>query len=391
MSITKKHSYHPWGIFVVLLLIAVLCLMVINDWIDQKDNVEANDTIPYETSPEIAVSDSESATAPSSIRQITDESYISEYDLRVIGFLEPEVWAVMDADNRAFILGQTTYNESHRYGISPRIHVDVADLGWSMKNESVKIDDIFLFECDKYAFGWQPDEYFPSITIDRKLLENLDPSEALFVCHKAFYYAYARHLLDLQDQEKLPERYNNCKEQLAQYREDLAKNEAGSTYTYTLLEDDSISFGLSRVEYYYGFGTPVKDSAFYESQLRRCWRVCLNGIYKKDLLHLLADEMSEYHSAGFTYRIANSEDAKEEYRSQSNHEYTFIEMNDDLLWNGDPLDCVDVLVRAMLPAISENYYTKYNEELDWQEWEIKTSYLAWKRLMGLIEEHRTRL
>lgn len=387
MSITKKHSYRPWGIFAVLLLISVLCLTVINNWIEQKDNVEVNDSISSETSPEIDFSESESSIAPSSIRQITDESYISEYDLRVIGFLEPEVWAVMDADNRAFILGQTTYNESHRYGISPRIHVDVADLGWSLKNENVKMDDIFLFECDKYAFGWQPDEYFPSITIDRKLLENLDPSEALFVCHKALYYAYARYLLDLQDQEKLPERYSNCKEQLTQYREDLALHDEGGSCTNTLLENDAVSFGISCVEYYYGFIIPDDENSFYERQIRRYWRVCLNEFYKKDMLHLLVDEMSEFYTTGVTYRIANSEAALEEYRSQSDQEYAFIQMDDDLLNSGDPLDCIAVLVQAMVPTVAENYFVKSGEELDQQKWCVTASRLAWERLMGILKEN----
>lgn len=327
------------------------------------------------------------AELPTDIRAALVDSYVSAYDLRAICFFRPEVWSVLDADGRAYALEKTTKNESAYYGIEPGIGVDVDDMMWEAFGTS-QVNGPYLLDCNRSAFGWQPDELYPYITIDRNLLMTLRADEALFVCHKAFYYGYVRSLLQLLDQGNLPERYSRCVDQLERYRVDLKHDDR--TLTYTELEKDAIAYGLRGAEYYYGFTVPDDENSLFERQMRALWSDCFNQYYKKDLLNLLADEMSEYYALENVFRIISSDGERVEYPDQDQRMYTFVHMDEELLYEGDPLDCIDLLVQAMLPGIAEKNRAEYQRDIDWTTWEEIVGRTAWERLMGLIEEQEAK-
>lgn len=319
------------------------------------------------------------AEKPADIRFIENESYISEYSLATNGFFQPEVWSVLNADCRAFILESTTNNESNRYGISPRFCVFPENLGFSFDAEA---DESYLLKCDRTAFGWMPDDLYPCILIDSDLLEHLDAQDALFVCYKAFYYAYARYLVSLLDENRLPEQYEECIEQIRQYRDDLVTFDTNGSYVYTMLEDDAIGFGIDYSNYYYSYIFPDDLTVLSDRYLRIYWRECLNGVFKRELLQQLADELSVAYHTGTSYQIVSTD--AQALEAEQRGDCACIMIDEELLENGDATKCIAPIVEALYPQAAAYVQSSFNTEMSIERWSSDATEDAWLCLKHIL-------
>lgn len=313
------------------------------------------------------------------IQDIRNESYISEYSLATNGFFQPEVWSALDADCRAFILESTTNNESNRYGISPRFCVFPENLGFSVDAEA---DESYLLKCDRTAFGWMPDDLYPCILIDSDLLEHLDAQDALFVCYKAFYYAYARYLVSLLDENRLPEQYEECIEQIRQYRDDLVTFDTSDSYVYTMLEDDAIGFGIDYSNCYFSYIFPDDLTVLSDRYLRIYWRECLNGVFKRELLQQLSDELSVAYHTGTSYQIVSTDAQALEAEQRS--DCTCIMIDEELLENGDATKCIAPIIGALYPQAAAYVQSSFNTEMSIERWRSDATEDAWLRLKQIL-------
>lgn len=313
------------------------------------------------------------------IQDIRNESYISEYSLATNGFFQPEVWSVLNADCRAFILESTTNNESNRYGISPRFCVFPENLGFSVDAEA---DESYLLKCDRTAFGWMPDDLYPCILIDSDLLEHLDAQDALFVCYKAFYYAYTRYLVSLLDENRLPEQYEECIEQIRQYRDDLVTFDTSDSYVYTMLEDDAIGFGIDYSNYYYSYIFPDDLTVLSDRYLRIYWRECLDGVFKQELLQQLADELSVAYHTGISYQIVSTDEQALE--AEQRGDCACIMIDEELLENGDATKCIAPIVEALYPQAAAYVQSSFNTEMSIERWRSDVTEDAWLRLKQIL-------
>lgn len=313
------------------------------------------------------------------IQDIRNESYISEYSLATNGFFQPEVWSVLNADCRAFILESTTNNESNRYGISPRFCVFPENLGFSVDAEA---DESYLLKCDRTAFGWMPDDLYPCILIDSDLLEHLDAQDALFVCYKAFYYAYTRYLVSLLDENRLPEQYEECIEQIRQYRDDLVTFDTSDSYVYTMLEDDAIGFGIDYSNYYYSYIFPDDLTVLSDRYLRIYWRECLNGVFKQELLQQLADELSVAYHTGISYQIVSTD--AQALEAEQRGDCACIMIDEELLENGDATKCIAPIVEALYPQAAAYVQSSFNTEMSIERWRSDVTEDAWLRLKQIL-------
>lgn len=326
------------------------------------------------------------AASSKGILDIKNESYISEYSLATNGFFESDVWSVLDADCRAFILESTTNNESNRYGISPRIGVYAESLEYSFENEDTMPDKSSILRCDRTTFSWNEDESYLYILIDRKFLSELDAQDALFVCHKAFYYVYARHLVDLLDQNQLPIQFRECVDQIEQYREDLALHDNGDTYVCTMLEEDAIAFGISGSRFYYSYIFPEDTDTLSDGYLRVYWQDCLNGIYKEELLQRLVDELSEAFRLDTTYRIVASDADLELYKDENQETCEVVFIDKAILEEGDVFDCIKPLVEAMFSETADYSHLNNPNKLDLAGWRRVAYEESWYQIKKMLRE-----
>lgn len=318
------------------------------------------------------------------IDQVKSEAFVSEYSLAVNGFFKQEIWTALDADCRAYILTETVDNESNYYGISPRFTVDVEELGCLSWDENAQIDDRFVMMCDKTAFGWRPDELYPSVLIDRTLLAQLDVLDALFVCHKAFYYAYAQYIVELLERNQLPEQYDGCRGQLEQYREDMRLLEEGESGVFTQLEEDAIRFGMLRSCYYGSYTYPDEIESMNNAQYRFYWRECLNGLYKQELLQRLTDSLCKDCYPGKACQIVSSVAEMEEHQKGNPGECLYILLDEDLLWNGEAADCILRIIQTIDPINPPGDAETQEENTEQIELHQMVAEEAWRRLKTIL-------
>lgn len=325
-----------------------------------------------------------SAEAYSRIDQVKSEAYVSEYSLAVNGFFRQEIWTTLDADCRAYILTETVDNESNYYGVFPRFTVDVDERGCLSWNENTQVDDRFVMMCDKTAFGWRPDERFPSVLIDRTLLSKLDVPEALFVCHKAFYYAYARYMVELLERNQLPEQYEGCRVQLEQYQEEIRLLEEEESDVFTQLEEDAIQFGMLRSSYYGSYAYSDEIESMNNDQYRFFWRECLNGLYKQELLQRLTDSLCKDCYPGKICRIVGSVSEMEEYQDENPGECLYILLDEDLLWNGEAADCIAKIIQTIDPINPLGEAETQKDNAEQIELHQMVAEEAWRRLKTIL-------
>ena len=303
---------------------------------------------------------------PHDIAQVCSEAYVSEYDLRTTLFFEQETWTVLNEDARAFILEQTIIDTAHFYGVFPQIYIEVCDLQ------------------NKQA-DWNQDEQ--RIGIDRKFLSEAPVEEALYVCHEAFYQAYAEYLITVNEADELPAQYAEYLEQIDEYKSDLAArtDNSGETEMGGRLDYDAMIFALSNVEHYYSFTLPRENEPLYETQLRRLWKDMLNPYFKFDLLQELVNDMSDYYEFNISYELEIADSALSDYNDENIGDSAVLLIDGDLLSDGDPFDCLKIIMSSIATDAIENQRNIMSED-EKDVWVYDATVIAWENLKALLDE-----